>query len=112
MSVSLVLSIALLVLESLGLFTAARAAAFVESFDFQDLVLHGMLAFLLFAGGLTVTLDELRSQRGAVALLSSVGVIVGAAITGFLFWISLSWVGIEIPFIVALLFGAPKTGTP
>jgi CPA1 family monovalent cation:H+ antiporter len=111
MSVSLILSLVLLVLEALGLFQAVHAAAFVESFDFQDLVLHGMLAFLLFAGGLTVKLDELRNQRGAVALLSSIGVMLGAAITGYLFWIALSWIGIEVPFVVALLFGAITSPT-
>ena len=111
MSISLLLSIGLLIAEPLGLCSAARAAAFVHGFDFQELVLHGMLAFLLFAGGLTVNFQELRSQKGAVLMLSTLGVMVGACITGTLFWLALSWIGIEIPFIVALLFGAIASPT-
>jgi CPA1 family monovalent cation:H+ antiporter len=65
-----------------------------------------MLAFLLFAGGLTVNIEELRSQKAAVALMSSVGVILGACITGALFWALSSMCGLPVPFEVALLFGA------
>jgi CPA1 family monovalent cation:H+ antiporter len=86
--------------------SAASAAAFVSAFDFQELVLHGMLAFLLFAGGLTVDVQQLRAQKGAVAMLSSVGVIAGAFLTGGIFWALLSVCGYQVPFIVALLFGA------
>jgi CPA1 family monovalent cation:H+ antiporter len=106
MTMGLVASVSLLVLEWLGVLSAAGAAAFVSAFDFQELVLHGMLAFLLFAGGLTVDVQQLRAQKGAVAMLSSVGVILGAFLTGGIFWGLLSLFGYQIPFVVALLFGA------
>jgi CPA1 family monovalent cation:H+ antiporter len=106
MSVSLAVSLALLVSEWAGLVSTAKVASLVGACDFQELVLHGMLAFLLFAGGLTVDINQLRSQKGAVALLSSAGVIVGACITGALFWALASMCGLPIPFEVALLFGA------
>jgi CPA1 family monovalent cation:H+ antiporter len=106
MSVSLVFSLLLLLGEGIGLISVDRAAAFISAIDFQELVLHGMLAFLLFAGGLTVNFQELRSQKGVVLLLSTLGVACGAFITGGLFWLVMGWLGIELPFIVALLLGA------
>ncbi len=106
MSVSLAASLALLALEWAGLVSSAAVASLVGACDFQELVLHGMLAFLLFAGGLTVDIEQLRSQKGAVALLSSVGVILGAFITGGIFWVLTSLCGFPVPFQVALLFGA------
>jgi len=106
MSVSLAVSLALLVSEWTGLVSTASVASLVGACNFQELVLHGMLAFLLFAGGLTVDIGQLRSQKGAVALLSSVGVMLGACVTGALFWALASLCGLPIPFEVALLFGA------
>jgi CPA1 family monovalent cation:H+ antiporter len=106
MSVSLATSLALLALESTGLVSSAAVASLVGACNFQELVLHGMLAFLLFAGGLTVDIEQLRSQKGAVALMSSVGVILGACLTGAIFWALASLCGLPVPFEVALLFGA------
>ncbi len=106
MTVSLVVSLALLALEAFGILDASGVTQFVNAIDFQDLVLHGMLAFLLFAGSLTVKLSDLRAQKGVVALLSSVGVIVGAGVTGIFFWGLLALIGLNVPFSIALLFGA------
>jgi CPA1 family monovalent cation:H+ antiporter len=106
MSMSLLLSIGAIVLGLGGLIDINRVSRFVELFDFQDLVLHGMLGLLLFAGGLSVNISELRRHRGIVMTLASFGVVIGVAITGTLFWGLLTLVGIHVPFAVALLFGA------
>lgn len=106
MSVSLGVSLALLALEWTGVVSATKVASLVAACNFQELVLHGMLAFLLFAGGLTVDIGQLRTQKAAVTLLSSVGVVLGACITGAIFWWLASACGFDVPFEVALLFGA------
>ena len=106
MTISLVCSLILIALGRAGYVDIAFTQAFVEQFDFQELVLHGILAFLLFAGGLSVELVELKTQKGMIALLSSVGVLIGTCVCRTLFWLLLSLLGIPIPFIIALLFGA------
>jgi CPA1 family monovalent cation:H+ antiporter len=106
MSVSLLFSLVLIALGHTGLVDISTAYTVVGLFDFESLLLHGMLAFLLFAGGLSVNLDDLRSQKGAIAVLSTLGVAFSAFLTGGLFWGGASALGIEIPFIIALLFGA------
>lgn len=106
MSISLLLSIVAIVLGVGGVIDIGQASRFVELFDFQDLVLHGMLGLLLFAGGLSVNLSDLRQQRSLVLALASFGVIIGVVITGVLFWGVLALVGIPVTFGVALLFGA------
>jgi len=106
MAVSLLLSIGSIVLERFGLIDTSKIAAFVSVFNFEDLVLHSMLGLLLFAGGMSVNLQELKEQKGVVMALSSLGVIIGAAITGSLFWIGARLIGLELPFIFALLLGA------
>src|SRR3954462_208278 len=40
----------------------------VASIDFDHLVLHGMLAFLLFAGALHLDLSDLAKERGRIFL--------------------------------------------
>ena len=103
---ALALSAVLLALREAGLIRVDDARALVESLDFGQLVLHGLLAFLLFAGALHVDLAQLRSQAWAVGLLATLGVAVSAAVTGALFWLAARALGLELAFMHALLFGA------
>jgi NhaP-type Na+/H+ or K+/H+ antiporter len=82
------------------------AADLVGSIDFSETLLHGMLAFLLFAGALHVNFNDLRSQLLPVAVLSTVGVALATALIGVAFWATAGALGVEIPFIYGLLFGA------
>lgn len=106
MIVSLVFSLILIGLGTVGAINISIVSSLVGSIDFESLLLHGMLAFLLFAGGLTINLEDLSSQKGAVAMFSTIGVFIATFLIGWLFWISLGFIGIEVPFIIALLFGA------
>ena len=106
MVIGLLLSLLFVLLGKLGVFDVAHAAAFVRSIDFSDTLLHGMLAFLLFAGALHVDLSELSSQKVPVAILSTIGVVIATFVTGGLFWAGARWIGYDFPMIYALLFGA------
>src|SRR3954471_11081184 len=50
-----------------------RADRLLRSINFEDLLLRGMLSFLLFAGSLHINLADLRKQKGAVTALATVG---------------------------------------
>ena len=106
MAISLLASITLVLAGELGWLDLAPAEAFVRQIPFADLLLHGMLGFLLFAGALHIHLDDLRSMKVPIAVLATVGVLMATAITGGLFWLAANWLGFALPFIYALLFGA------
>jgi CPA1 family monovalent cation:H+ antiporter len=106
MVIALAFSLALVILGSLGFIRLREAAVFIQSIDFSETLLHGMLAFLLFAGALHVDLNDLKSQALPIAVLSTLGVVLAAAITGLLLWIVADWTGIRLPWVYAFLFGA------
>jgi CPA1 family monovalent cation:H+ antiporter len=97
---------------SLGLvlFGGADAVPWADrllaSLDFDELVMHGMLAFLLFAGALFVDLDDLNRQRGPILLLATVGIVLSTFLVGAGTWLLLGWLGLDLPFLYALAFGA------
>jgi len=82
------------------------AKAMLATIDFDATVLHGMLSFLLFAGALHVNLHDLARQKWVIAILASVGVLASTFIVGGGAW-ALFWsLGLDVPLIYCLLFGA------
>ena len=82
------------------------AERFLTGLDFNALVLEGMLSFLLFAGSLTVNLEDLAKQKWPVLILATLGVLTSTFIVGGLAFGLTRLLGLELPFIYALLFGA------
>ncbi|MDX1604586.1 MAG: sodium:proton antiporter [Candidatus Competibacterales bacterium] len=82
------------------------AGALLREVDFSATVLEGMLSFLLFAGAMFVNLDALRERRYIVAALASVGVLLSTVIVATLTWLLFTALGIPLPYVVCLLFGA------
>ncbi|GGI32020.1 cation:proton antiporter [Bradyrhizobium guangdongense] len=78
----------------------------MQQIDFTEIVVNGMLAFLLFAGSLHVDLDMLRSRAVPVFLLAVFGTIISTAVVGVLFWGVAAVAGFHVPFAWALVFGA------
>ncbi len=104
--IALSLSLVFVLFGALGIINLDETTKFVQSIDFSKTLLHGMLAFLLFAGTLHVDLTDLRSQALPVAVLSTAGVVLATGITGTLLWVVARWIGADLPFVYALLFGA------
>jgi CPA1 family monovalent cation:H+ antiporter len=87
--------------------TASREArAVVDRLDLSGLLLHGMLGFLLFAGALHLQLAELGENRLLIGLLATAGVAASTALVGGLAWLLLPLLGLHLPLIHCLLFGA------
>ncbi len=74
--------------------------------DFTQVVINGMLAFLLFAGALNVDAGALLRRAGPVALLAVPGTLISTAVVGFAFWGVAHLAGVALPLIWALVFGA------
>lgn len=84
----------------------ANAYKLVLGIDFNEVVLHGMLAFLLFAGALQLDLKQLRNERVAVLSLSIFATVLSTVGVGLLFKEGLRLVGVPIGWTESLLFGA------
>lgn len=84
----------------------AHVAAELQRIDFSALVLHGMLAFLLFAGALKLNPKDLARHKAAVGSLSVLGTFLSTAIVAALLQVILSLTGFRSTFGHCLLFGA------
>ena len=104
--------IALLVslgLAALGPFASGLqddAHRLLASIDFDETLLHGMLSFLLFAGALHINLENLARQKYIIGLLATFGVMGSTVIIAFASQWVLGLLGINLPMIHCLLFGA------
>lgn len=78
----------------------------MQQIDFTEIVVNGMLAFLLFAGSLHVDFETLRSRAVPVFLLAVFGTIISTGVVGVLFWGAAAVAGRPMPFGWALVFGA------
>jgi monovalent cation:H+ antiporter, CPA1 family len=107
MTIALVLSLAVVAIDKLGYgVPRGQAHALLSSIDFTDVLMQGMLSFLLFAGALHVDLQGLRRVAWQVGALAVLGTALSTLIIGYGSWYLLGVLGIAIPLIHCLLFGA------
>ena len=108
MVIALFLSLAIVTLDSLGLDHGLRGyeESFLHSIDFSGVLMQGMLSFLLFAGALHVDLGALKKYRWQVATLALVGTVLSTLLVGTGLWLVLPWLGVALPLMHCLLFGA------
>ncbi|HSL99516.1 MAG TPA: sodium:proton antiporter [Candidatus Limnocylindria bacterium] len=107
MVISMLVSLGIVAMGMFGLGAIQRQSAeILGGIDFNKALLHGMLSFLLFAGALHIKLEELSGQKWVVALLATVGVMASTFLVGGFSWLLLKALGIPIPFLHCLLFGA------
>lgn len=84
----------------------AWAQGIAGHFDFPELLLHGLLSVMLFAGSLHVNIAELSRLKLPVFVLATVGVVLSTAIVGYGAWAVLRAIGLAVPLEFCLLFGA------
>lgn len=108
MVTALALSLAGILLDALGLASGLRdvGTALVREIDFSELLLQGFLSLLLFAGAMHVDLPMLRRYRWEVGSAAVIGTLASALIVGFGTWLLLPSIGIRLPIVWSLLFGA------
>jgi CPA1 family monovalent cation:H+ antiporter len=108
LAISLATSLSLLVFHVLvpgaGLVPTVRA--FVARIDFNEALMHGMLAFLLFAGALHADLEVVLLRRGTIALLATVGLVISTVIVAVLGRWMFTLLGFDVGWLACLIFGA------
>jgi CPA1 family monovalent cation:H+ antiporter len=87
MAMGLVVSLALVGLSLVHPPIKADAERFLAVIDFDRLLLHGALGFLLFAGALHIEFGDLREHKLSIGILAIVGTLLSTLIVGGLCWL-------------------------
>lgn len=106
MVVSILFSVIVLVIGRYNSTLLELEEQLVLQIDFQEVLLEGMLSFLLFAGALHVNFKELKELRWPIFLFSTMGVLTSTFLVGSLIYATLQILSFGTPFIYCLLFGA------
>ncbi|MGG2399572.1 cation:proton antiporter [Pseudomonas sp. SH1-B] len=83
-----------------------EAQQVISRIDFSDILMTWFLPALLFAGALHVDLRDLRSHKGPIGLLATIGVLLATTVIGGLAYTLFDLFGWHVDFIYCLLFGA------
>lgn len=83
-----------------------KAQALIELINFPELVFHGLLGLLLFAGALHVDLSKMRQFKLPVFLLATIGVLISTAVVGAGFYFAVRLFDHSVSFLWCLVFGA------
>ena len=103
---SLLMSLAIIGLHAVGLDLESPADAILNSIDFNQTLMQGMLSFLLFAGALHVDLERLSKQKWVITSLATIGLLISTFLVGVSSWWILGVLGFHIDLIWCLLFGS------
>lgn len=84
----------------------------LDDINFSQLLMGGMLYFLLFAGAIQININDLKEQKLSIMVFSTLSVILSTFVVGFGLYYTFSLIfpllGVESPvsLIYCLLFGA------
>ena len=108
MAIAMLVSLSLVGLDRFGIAGSLRdhAVSLVRLIDFSEVLMQGMLSVLLFAGALHIDLGRLRRYRWQVGALALIGTLASTFVVGGMMWVVMPWIGIALPFVYCLLFGA------
>ncbi|NLS14583.1 sodium:proton antiporter [Vibrio sp. SM6] len=82
------------------------ASQTMASIDFKDFLLDGVLGFLLFAGGLGISLHNLKAQKWEIAVLALGATLFSTFFIGCALYAICQWIEIPLNLVHCLLFGA------
>ena len=107
MVLSLVFSIGMILFQKLDLVDFGDIA---NSINFEQMLMKGMLSFLLFAGALHVDINDLVKQKWIILVLATIGVMGSTFLVGSITYLIITSLGIlETSYellIYCMLFGA------
>ena len=78
----------------------------MDNINFSELLLEGMLSFMLFAGAIHIKFKDLNNEKLSILLFSTISVLISTFIIGFASYYLLTFMGINVKLIHAMLFGA------
>ena len=106
MVIALMASVAMIAAGSTTTGIRTWATGIVTQIDFNQAVLHGMLAFLLFAGSLQLDVSALFREKWIIGALAIVGTTISTFLVGLAAYGILHLLHVESSWMSCLLFGA------
>lgn len=106
MIIAMISSIVLVVTGRFFPDTFSHFSTLLRDVDFTEVLMGAMLNFLLFAGAIHINLKDLREQRGPIVIFSTVSVVISTFVVGGIVFYVAPLLGLEMPFLYCLLFGA------
>jgi len=105
---SILVTLSLIVFDRLTPATSLSLiiSSMLDTINFTDFVMQGVLSFLLFAGSLHIDLESLRNKKVEVFILATISTIASTIIITFASYYLLRAISFEIPLIYCALFGA------
>jgi CPA1 family monovalent cation:H+ antiporter len=85
---------------------AKKVAKAVAHFDFASLLLNGVLGLLLFAGSLHINAGDMAKEKWLILVLATFGVATSTVLVGGGFYLAAGALGMAIPLLSCMLFGA------
>lgn len=76
-----------------------------------ELLFYIFLPVLIFESGFNMNIRKMLDNAWAITLLAVISVIISVLVIGSLLYLTLPLIGIQIPFIIALMFGAAISAT-
>ncbi|MDU1891406.1 MAG: sodium:proton antiporter [Dysgonomonas sp.] len=112
MVITMIFSVILVIIGKIDTHPLHDVYQLISRIDFSQLLMGGMLYFLLFAGAIQVNINDLKEQKLPIIVFSTLSVIISTFVVGFGLYYALGFVlplvGIhtDISLIYCLLFGA------
>ena len=82
-----------------------------ERYEMTQFVGMIALCIILFTGGMDTKFSEIKPIIGPGVVLATVGVVMTAFVLAGFVWLVAPWLGIEIPFALALLLASTMSST-
>ena len=106
MIIAMISSIILVITGNLFPDTFTHFSNLLKDVDFTEVLMGAMLNFLLFAGAIHINLKDLKEQRGPIIIFSTVSVVISTFVVGGIVFYVAPLLGLPMPFLYCLLFGA------
>ncbi len=112
MVVTMVFSVVIVIIGRFNQHPLEDLYHLINTIDFTQLVMGGMLYFLLFAGAIQININDLKVEKSSIIIFSTLSVFISTVIVGFTLYYALRFfmplVGLDVhlSLIYCLLFGA------
>ena len=105
-AVALLISVAAVAVGQVVPQVTAWSQLAASRLDFPDLVFHGLLGLLLFAGSLHVDVAGLARARWLIIVLATAGVVISTLLVGLAFFYVARLLGMPLSLLDSFIFGA------
>jgi len=107
MLLAISMSLALVGLQAAGIVDdLGWVETVVRELNLSDVLLNGVLCFMLYAGSAGVTLKSLKRDEWTILTLAIGSTVIACLVTGALLHYALGWMGVTLALSYAFVFGA------